>query len=509
MLSNTMSIKIRHGILDLVNKNRSSAIIINDSYILASAFILNPVFISLFTNEKDEEQLNNFKNKINKQLINVDEDPLYNELKLELFTITFDRRKPTDRNSRILTCYKAKLLYIFNSIEIRECFQNILSKLKSESELNNELKSFLHSSFLILQLIKPNEAIKNVNLKSFIKNMLSYSNITNNLHKTDEVMAICSPFGIENFYKTIHFGKISNILGRNSCLFIISNSLPIGCEGSAVFNNRLKLIGILICTSLSNGDENINITLAANFHYIFKSLAFQFGVHLEHIGSKITLPTWEKSLVIIFCNGQQGTGTLVKVLNRKFILTCSHVINDNSSIINCRYIDGTFPSEIIWKNPNFDEPFDVAILSVPDYICDDYFVSLSDNRPYLGQNIFNAGFPFFTNTQEKNFAPGIFEGRVIKYKPGCIIADATLQAGQSGGPMFAENGTILGICVSNLKLEKTVFPNVNTSIPACDIKYVIEKFAKTNDISVLNKLIASPEVKKIWSLDCPIIDCKL
>ena len=56
----------------------------------------------------------------------------------------------------------------------------------------------------------------------------------------------------------------------------------------------------------------------------------------------------------------------------------------------------------------------------------------------------------------------------------------TLQAGQSGGPMFDEVGSVLGICVSNLKLDNTIYPNLNTSVPICDIKDILEQFAKSN-----------------------------
>lgn len=114
------------------------------------------------------------------------------------------------------------------------------------------------------------------------------------------------------------------------------------------------------------------------------------------------------------------------------------------------------------------------MLSVPSNISDNYFLNLSDRKPCLGQSIYNAGFPFFTNftdTDDTTFSSSIFEGRIIKYSTGVLISDGTLQAGQSGGPMFDENGFILGICISNLKLDQSIYPNINTAVPICDIKH--------------------------------------
>lgn len=34
----------------------------------------------------------------------------------------------------------------------------------------------------------------------------------------------------------------------------------------------------------------------------------------------------ERAMVVIEAAGSQGTGTFIKVLNKKFILTCTHVV---------------------------------------------------------------------------------------------------------------------------------------------------------------------------------------
>lgn len=160
-------------------------------------------------------------------------------------------------------------------------------------------------------------------------------------------------------------------------------------------------------------------------------------------------------------------------------------------------------------------------------------VRLARNRAQLGQTVYNAGFPYYVNFNFKyDFNPSIFQGRIIKCDQGAIMSDGSVQAGQSGGPMFDQNGNILGVCVSNIKYEDIVYPNINTAIPTFDIRQTLREFAKTSgaymvyesfpcnfmflsfpysilDITVLSNLVASQEVRRVWSLEMPPIKSKL
>lgn len=99
----------------------------------------------------------------------------------------------------------------------------------------------------------------------------------------------------------------------------------------------------------------------------------------------------------------------------------------------------------------------------------------------VGQTVFNAGFPYYVNFGLKyDFFPSIFQGRIIKCDMGAIMSDGSVQSGQSGGPMFDQNGSILGVCVSNFKIDDIIYPNINTAIPICDIRNTLRQFARTN-----------------------------
>lgn len=60
------------------------------------------------------------------------------------------------------------------------------------------------------------------------------------------------------------------------------------------------------------------------------------------------------------------------------------------------------------------------------------------------------------------------------------MSDGCVQAGQSGGPMFDEHGCIMGVCVSNIKVDNVVYPNINNAIPIITIRSILEDYARTN-----------------------------
>lgn len=79
------------------------------------------------------------------------------------------------------------------------------------------------------------------------------------------------------------------------------------------------------------------------------------------------------------------------------------------------------------------------------------------------------------------FRPSLYEGRIVKFSPGMIISDASIQAGQSGGPLLDANGKLIGVSVSNSKDYETqlIYPNINMSVPVANIKSELEDFART------------------------------
>ncbi|XP_061386779.1 peroxisomal leader peptide-processing protease-like [Musca vetustissima] len=527
-----MLLKIRHALLEVANhpNAKQSAVIINNELIITSGCILQPYvrpilpFVADHSNEnvcastKIIHKLQQCR-LVNAQDVDTDEAQHLNALN---YQVTFDRRKlpaavtDSKHNSNvphILTRYRAKLLYIFSSKEISRNLHKMLSSMSFQDSQTKDHNEVLLTSFLVLTM-RPTSVTTTApeKFERFLEHIAHYLRYIHPIRPLDDVLTMCTPFGLENFYKTISIGKVSNVIGKSGSLFVLSNNLPLGCEGSAVFNNKLRLIGLIISTAFQRNNENLQMTIAANFAFLLRDFMNQLGIKI----TTITIPrepsnfAWERSLVVIEANGNQGTGTFVKVQNKKFIITCSHVVFQVNSTVYCRGVDGEFESDVLWRNPNYDTAFDVALLSTPSHIPSRYCVRLAQTKPCLGQTVYNAGFPYFVNFNLKyDFNPSIFQGRIIKYTPAAIMSDGCVQAGQSGGPMFDEHGNIMGVCVSNIKMDNVVYPNINNAIPIVTIRSILEDYAKTNDIHILNNLVANPDIQRVWALKPPPIISKL
>ncbi|XP_013100228.2 peroxisomal leader peptide-processing protease [Stomoxys calcitrans] len=526
-----MLLKIRHALLEVTNhpNSKQSAIIINNELIITSGCILLPYvrpilpFVADHTNDnvcastKIIHKLQQCR-LVNAQDVDTDEAHFLNTLS---YQVTFDRRKlPVSIAERrrnpniphILTRYGAKLLYIFSSNEISRNLHKMLNSLTFNESQTKEHNEVLITSFLVLTMRPDKTTESPEKFERFLEHIAHYLRYIHTIRPLDDVLTMCTPFGLENFYKTINIGKVSNVIGKNGSLFVLSNNLPLGCEGSAVFNDKLRLIGLIISTTFQRNNENLQMTMAANFAYLLRDFMNQLGIKI----TSITIPrepsnfAWERTMVVIEANGNQGTGTFVKVQNKKFIITCSHVVFQVNSKVYCRGVDGEFEADVLWCNPNYDTAFDVALLSAPSNIPTRYCVRMAQTKPCLGQTVYNAGFPYFVNFNLKyDFNPSIFQGRIIKYTPAAIMSDGCVQAGQSGGPMFDEHGNIMGVCVSNIKMDKVVYPNINNAIPIVTIRSILENYAKTNDVLVLNNLVANSDIQRIWSLAPPPVISKL
>uniref|UniRef100_A0A1B0GCB1 Peroxisomal leader peptide-processing protease n=1 Tax=Glossina morsitans morsitans TaxID=37546 RepID=A0A1B0GCB1_GLOMM len=516
-----MLLKIRHALLEITNQPnaKQSAVIINNEIIITSAGILQTYvrpmlpFVADDSNENVCASTKIIRKLQQCKLIDIQSgDTEESRFLLSLnFQVMFDHRKlpqtsmqyvHTGRVDYILKRYRAKLLYIFSSEEISRNFHKLSNHKGLTEDAITEHNEVLLTSFLILST-HPEKLNPPERFQRSLEHIAHYLRYQYSVRALDDVLIMCTPFGMENFYKTVSIGKISNVLGHgNDSLFVLSNILP-GCEGSAVFNNKLRLIGLIIRTSFQCDQGRIDMTLVANFAYLLRDFMKQLGIKI----TSFTLPrepsdfAWERSLVIIEAAGKQGTGTFVKVQNKKFILTCSHVVFEVSSKVQCRNMNGAFKSEVLWRNPHYGTAFDVALLSIPQNIPDHHCVRLAQTKPCLGQRVYNAGFPCFVNFNLKyDFNPSIFQGRVIRFTPAVIMSDGCVQAGQSGGPMFNEHGNMMGICVSNIKVDETVYPNFNSAVPVISIRSILEDYAQTDDIRILNNLVANQDVQKLWSL---------
>ncbi|XP_031627413.1 peroxisomal leader peptide-processing protease [Contarinia nasturtii] len=221
---------------------------------------------------------------------------------------------------------------------------------------------------------------------------------------------------------------------------------------------------------------------------------------------------FENFIVLIQSGESWGSGCFVKIKEVRMIITCAHVLENHNGNVHCTWKFGHFESKIIFKNPYFDEAFDIAILEAPQNIPEQNFTKCYTTPTKIGQKVYSSGFPHFTSLGKVHeFFPSIFEGRITKISKGVIFSDASVQSGQSGGPMFNLDGHLIGITISNSRDEayQLIYPNVNMSVPVFEIFPILQQYGKSKDEKHLQNLVANNEVKSIWALETPKILCKL
>ncbi len=145
-----------------------------------------------------------------------------------------------------------------------------------------------------------------------------------------------------------------------------------------------------------------------------------------------------------------ASGTAFAISARGHIVTNYHVVR-NAENINIRGINGDFSKSYKAELILQDEKNDLAILKVepenPDYFSAIPYTLLSESKPMVGENIFVLGYPLrATMGDEIKLTNGIissnsgFQGDITSYQ-----ISAPIQPGNSGGPLFDEQGQIVGI----------------------------------------------------------------
>lgn len=184
-----------------------------------------------------------------------------------------------------------------------------------------------------------------------------------------------------------------------------------------------------------------------------------------------------------------GTGFAI---GKKYIVTNYHVV-ENASSIKISGINGSFYTDYEAKVIATDRSNDLALVQITDSRC-----PTVSNLPYgiktqqanVGESVFVLGYPLTsTMGEEIKLTTGVvssrsgFQGDVSLYQ-----ISAPIQPGNSGGPLFDNEGNIIGIvCAKHNDAE-----NVGYAIKASYLQNLVEsafsvpfKLPSTNQISTL------------------------
>ncbi|WMJ78028.1 MULTISPECIES: S1C family serine protease [unclassified Sedimentibacter] len=177
-----------------------------------------------------------------------------------------------------------------------------------------------------------------------------------------------------------------------------------------------------------------------------------------------------------------GSGFIVD--SNGYIVTNSHVIGDGEyESITVSLIDGTTEvGEVLW----YDTALDLAVVKINRTGLPT--VDLGDSEVLkIGEPVVAIGNPM-TLDLERTVTQGIVSGldRSIQFENGIVIepliqTDASINSGNSGGPLFNAEGEVVGINTAKMSTAE----GLGFSIPINIAKPIVEQIIKDGKLSAV------------------------
>ena len=177
-----------------------------------------------------------------------------------------------------------------------------------------------------------------------------------------------------------------------------------------------------------------------------------------------------------------GSGSGVIISKTGIVATAFHVV-EGATIIKIKTSDATYKGEVLAS----DKSNDIAILQIEGG--DPSFSAVpiaSSGAVKLGQSVFTLGFP---NIEVQGFNLKMTKGDIsstsgIRDDPRLFQISVPVQSGNSGGPLFDENGNVVGIVVAKLneafmaKHTGDLPQNVNYAVKSAYLTPLVEEFSE-------------------------------
>lgn len=228
-------------------------------------------------------------------------------------------------------------------------------------------------------------------------------------------------------------------------------------------------------TSSSNGgstSQSININSAGKSTNVYQAVTEKAMPSV--VG--ITTTVMSSNNIFFIPTESEGVGTGIVVDSNGYILTNSHVISDGEAKkVNVLFNDGSsIDGNVVW----YDSQLDLAVVKVnktgltPAELGDSDKVSIGDISIAIGN-------PLGLELQ-RTVTQGIISGldRTIKTESatmtGLIQTDASINSGNSGGPLLNEKGQVIGINTAKTSEGESL----GFAIPINQAKEIIESVIK-------------------------------
>ena len=244
------------------------------------------------------------------------------------------------------------------------------------------------------------------------------------------------------------------------CVLIIKLDTPIQVQTNNEEYETTKLS--------TNIEENVENTSVKTINSVVKSVV---GISkLEQTGTSIFLGDSESKL---------GLGSGIILTDNGYILTNQHVVGNKYSNCYVTLENGKcFNGSVLWADSNID----LAIVKIMANSLD--YINLGDSdKISLAEEVYAIGNPIgieFQRTVTKGIVSGI--NRTIKineiesesYMEDLIQTDATINKGNSGGPLINKDGELIGI--NTVKITEA--EGIGFAVPVNIIKPILERLVK-------------------------------
>ena len=188
------------------------------------------------------------------------------------------------------------------------------------------------------------------------------------------------------------------------------------------------------------------------------------------------------SVFNINANNELGLGSGFIVSNNGYIITNWHVVQNKYSNCYITLANGDIENgTVVWS----DQDLDISIIKIKKAGLKHLKLGDSKNLK-LGETVYAIGNPIGREFQ-RTVTSGIISGknRTIKiedeygenYMENLIQTDATINSGNSGGPLINKKGEVIGI--NTVKI--TSAEGIGFAVPINTIKPIIESFINTGN----------------------------
>ncbi len=147
---------------------------------------------------------------------------------------------------------------------------------------------------------------------------------------------------------------------------------------------------------------------------------------------------------LVEIRGDVGTGTGFIVSNDGRVITNRHVVESNSNLTVRLATGGVYNASIV----EFHETLDLAMLAI---VSEDGFTPIgmgNSDDVRLGEQVIILGFPLGAALGQE---PTVTQGIISAKRPDVLQTDASVNPGNSGGPMLSGSGNVVGVVTARVE----------------------------------------------------------